>query len=81
MQLTALFSSEPWLYAAVLFIAGLLVGSFMNVVIYRLPKMLERDWQAQCAELRGEAPAPQPKFNLCVPHSSCPHCGHLIGPL
>ena len=63
---------------------GLLVGSFLNVVIHRLPKMMELRWAAECAELQGhssEAPptaeAP-PRFNLMVPRSRCPHCGHQI---
>src|SRR5690606_30089494 len=48
------------------------------VVIHRLPKMMEREWQAQAAELRGE-PAPEaPRFNLATPRSRCPHCGHVI---
>ena len=54
---------------------GLIVGSFLNVVIHRLPQMLERGWQAQCAELRGENPAPGPVYNLVVPRSACPACG------
>jgi leader peptidase (prepilin peptidase)/N-methyltransferase len=55
------------------------VGSFLNVVIHRLPRMMEREWAEQCAELRGE-PAPQPaeKLNLMVPRSRCPSCGHRI---
>ena len=57
---------------------GLCVGSFLNVVIHRLPKMLERGWQAQCAELRGENPAPGPAYNLVVPRSACPACGAPI---
>ena len=57
---------------------GLCVGSFLNVVIHRMPKMLERGWQDQCAELRGEEPAPQPSYNLAVPRSRCPACGHPI---
>lgn len=57
---------------------GLLVGSFLNVVIHRLPRMLEREWQAQCAELRGETPPDAPPYNLWLPRSSCPHCGHGI---
>jgi leader peptidase (prepilin peptidase)/N-methyltransferase len=57
---------------------GLCVGSFLNVVIHRLPRMLERGWQAQCAELRGETPAPDPPYNLVVPRSACPACGARI---
>ena len=57
---------------------GLCVGSFLNVVIHRMPKMLERGWQAQCAELRGEETAEEPAYNLAVPRSRCPACGHPI---
>jgi leader peptidase (prepilin peptidase)/N-methyltransferase len=64
----------PWL--ALLF--GLCVGSFLNVVIHRLPKMMDREWRAQCAELAGQ-PAPQePPFSLVAPRSRCPSCGHGI---
>ncbi len=59
-------------------IVGLAVGSFLNVVIHRLPKIMEREWRAQCAELAGE-PAPQePKLTLASPRSHCPACGHRI---
>lgn len=57
---------------------GLLVGSFLNVAIHRLPKMMEREWQAHCAEMRGEAASAQAPFNLFAPRSRCPHCGHTI---
>lgn len=66
---------------------GLLVGSFLNVVIYRLPKMMERDWQEQCRDFleNDSNPASLPTnnsnrepFNLMVPASTCPHCGHKI---
>lgn len=59
-------------------VLGLLVGSFLNVVIYRLPKMMEADWQQQAAELRGETPPERERFNLMVPRSRCPHCGTAI---
>ena len=55
-------------------LGGLLIGSFLNTVIHRLPKMLERDWQAQCEELAGRAPAEQPRFDLASPASHCPAC-------
>ena len=65
--------------AALLGVLGLLVGSFLNVVIHRLPRMLERQWAAECAELQGQAPASDaPRYNLVVPRSACPHCGHAI---
>jgi leader peptidase (prepilin peptidase)/N-methyltransferase len=65
--------------AAVAGVFGLLVGSFLNVVIYRLPQMLERQWAAECAGLAGNAiKEPSPTFNLVLPRSRCRNCGHLI---
>jgi len=64
--------------AALATLLGLLVGSFLNVVIYRLPKMMERQWAAECAELAGQASPAVEKFNLMVPRSRCTNCGHLI---
>jgi len=55
-------------------IFGLAIGSFLNVVVYRLPKMMQAEWQAQCAELDGREVAATPKFNLLVPASHCPTC-------
>ena len=60
-------------------VIGLCVGSFLNVVIHRLPKMMERGWAEQCAELAGREPEPAPRYNLVVPRSACPSCGHPIG--
>ncbi|WP_212787222.1 prepilin peptidase [Ferrigenium kumadai] len=57
---------------------GLMVGSFLNVVIHRLPRMMELGWQQQCAELRGEEPLAHPRYNLIAPRSACPHCNHAI---
>ncbi|MDH3318257.1 MAG: A24 family peptidase [Betaproteobacteria bacterium] len=66
----------PWVALAL----GLCIGSFLNVVIHRLPKMMEREWREQCAEIAGTpaAPAPQARYNLLVPRSACPACGHQI---
>ncbi|MBK9785755.1 MAG: prepilin peptidase [Betaproteobacteria bacterium] len=57
---------------------GLCVGSFLNVVIHRLPKMMEQEWQAQCAELRGEPASTAANLSLAKPRSRCPDCGHQI---
>jgi leader peptidase (prepilin peptidase)/N-methyltransferase len=75
----------PWVAAAF----GLAIGSFLNVVIHRLPKMMERDWQEQCAELARPQASPEAgpsepagsarePYNLIVPRSRCPSCGHAI---
>ncbi len=69
---------SPVLDPAVAGVFGLLVGSFLNVVIYRLPKMLERQWAADCADLQGQEPAPAEPFNLVRPRSRCRQCGHLV---
>ncbi len=75
--------ASPLAAVAIALVVGLCVGSFLNVVIHRLPKMMERDWRAQCAEMRGEsAPREDPAtYNLAVPRSACPDCGHRIGAL
>ena len=72
---TALTPGAAVAFAA---LAGLLVGSFLNVVIHRLPRMMEAQWHAQAAELRGEPTDAAQPFNLLVPRSRCPHCGHTI---
>lgn len=69
---------DPAVFSAVAALFGLAFGSFLNVVIHRLPLMLQRDWAAQCAELRGEAPAPAEPLSLARPRSRCPQCGHGI---
>ncbi len=59
-------------------VLGLMVGSFLNVVIYRLPRMMEHQWTAECAALDGQPVAAQERFNLLVPRSRCQACGHPI---
>jgi leader peptidase (prepilin peptidase)/N-methyltransferase len=59
-------------------ILGIIVGSFLNVVIHRLPKMMEREWRAQCAELNNQPAESVPRYNLMAPRSACPHCGHTL---
>jgi leader peptidase (prepilin peptidase)/N-methyltransferase len=75
------YIASPPVFVTVAAALGLAIGSFLNVVIHRLPKMMEREWQAQCAELRGETPTPAPRLDLMVPRSACPSCGHRIAPL
>jgi leader peptidase (prepilin peptidase)/N-methyltransferase len=76
-----LLQGSPPFFVALCGLIGLLVGSFLNVVIHRVPRMLEREWQSQCAELGGEDTEPAPRYNLIVPRSACPHCGHNISAL
>lgn len=70
--------ANPVVFAATAGLFGLIVGSFLNVVIHRLPKMMEADWQCQCAELRGEELPTTEPLTLATPRSRCPHCGHGI---
>jgi leader peptidase (prepilin peptidase)/N-methyltransferase len=63
---------------ALALLVGLCIGSFLNVVIHRLPKMLERGWRAECAELAGGTPVDEPTYNLVVPRSACPSCARPI---
>ncbi len=76
-----LFVQSAPLFIAVVFAFALVIGSFLNVVIYRLPIMMEREWREQCDELRKEAAEselPSGRFDLVVPRSSCPSCGQPI---
>ena len=69
---------SPLVDAAMAGVLGLLVGSFLNVVIYRLPKMMERQWAAECAQMQGTATPQAEPFNLMRPRSRCRECGHAI---
>ena len=88
MQMFELLSASPAFYFTAVGLLGLTVGSFLNVVIHRLPIMMEREWQAHCAEIAEQDTAAQAAqqannkseetFNLSTPRSRCPHCGHAI---
>ena len=74
-----MFAANPALFAAVAGLAGLAIGSFLNVVIHRLPLMLERQWRAQAADLEGRTlPAEAEPYNLATPRSRCPSCQEQI---
>ncbi len=82
MLVLELLRESPNLYLAVAGVLGLMIGSFLNVVIHRLPIMLERRWRADCAEvLQQPLESSGSQFNLITPRSRCPHCGHMIGAL
>ena len=70
--------ADPAVFPLAAGLLGLMVGSFLNVVIHRLPIMMERDWAAQCAEFKGEAVPVLEPLSLARPRSRCPHCGHPI---
>jgi leader peptidase (prepilin peptidase)/N-methyltransferase len=82
MEWIEVFEQTPLLLYSVAILIGLIVGSFLNVVILRLPRMLEADWARDCAELSGaEPPKAQPdqkRLSLAHPPSTCSHCGHRI---
>ncbi|MDH3220352.1 MAG: A24 family peptidase [Gammaproteobacteria bacterium] len=78
----SLFEQQPLIYLASLFILGSVVGSFLNVVIYRLPVMMQREWRQDCLEFLDHAvEAEAEKFNLSTPRSRCGNCGHQISAL
>ena len=72
------FFSDSTVFGVFCAVIGLLVGSFLNVVIHRLPKMMDNDWRSQCAELHGQATPDTEALSLSVPRSRCPQCGHPI---
>lgn len=80
---------QPAVFISCALVLGLLVGSFLNVLVYRLPKMLHADWQQQAREILSDSgelaadsvrPVTAARFNLLVPRSACPHCQHVIKP-
>jgi len=69
---------QPVLFVPVTLVLGLVVGSFLNVVIYRLPVMMERTWRRDCDALAGKEAMPTERFDLVLPRSRCPHCGQQV---
>lgn len=81
MDILSFWAKNLAVFAVCVGFVGLLIGSFLNVVIYRLPKMLMRDWRMQAREVLDlPEQADAEPFNLILPNSSCPHCGHEIKP-
>ncbi|MDH3288778.1 MAG: A24 family peptidase [Betaproteobacteria bacterium] len=78
MVFLQLLLTTPWLLITTAVLFGLVVGSFLNVVIHRLPRVLEQGWQAECAELTGNPLPAGETYNLMLPRSRCPHCAHPI---
>lgn len=79
-MIVQLLASNPLAFVLCAIVLGLLVGSFLNVVIHRLPIMMQRDWRAQAREFLELPAEPASTFNLVLPHSHCPHCDHEIRP-
>lgn len=81
MSLWELFASQPPIYLGSALLLGLIVGSFLNVLVHRLPLMMERRWQDDAREVLGLPAQPAgERFDLCLPPSHCPHCLHRIRP-
>lgn len=79
MPLNDILTLHPLTFVIAAMLVGLLIGSFLNVVVWRLPKMLDREWREEAREVLGlPGETPLPTFNLMLPHSQCPHCGHRI---
>ncbi len=80
-NINQLLQTEQALLVGVCGLFGLFFGSFLNVLIYRLPVMMQRSWRQQCQELLEQDIEQHERFNLAVPASRCPSCGHKIGAL
>lgn len=78
MAIIEILQASPVLFTVFVTILGLLIGSFLNVVIYRLPVMMQQEWQQQCDELNGKETEAIEAFTLSRPRSRCPRCSHEI---
>ncbi len=81
MSLLQALQINPALFVAFVALASLAIGSFLNVVIHRMPKIIERQWRAEMADANGQTLPEEPRYNLMVPRSQCPACGHAISAL
>lgn len=81
MSLFDFLQTHPLSWVAVMGIVGLIAGSFLNVVIYRLPRMMRQDWESECRELLKMPAGEAACFSLWSPPSHCPHCNHRVRPL
>ncbi|MES1987580.1 MAG: prepilin peptidase, partial [Pseudomonadota bacterium] len=77
-DISSLLQENTTLFISISVVFGLMVGSFLNVVIHRLPKMMEREWHNNCLELQGKEIPEATKYTLAHPRSACPNCGHKI---
>src|SRR5260221_14732003 len=74
MEFLEVLKTSPAALMGAVAMLGLCIGSLLNVVIHRLPKMMEAGWREECAALEGREPAPSETYNLFTPRSACPQC-------
>ncbi len=77
-DISSLLQENSTIFISLSVVFGLMVGSFLNVVIHRLPKMMEREWHNNCLELQGKEIPETTEYTLAHPRSACPNCGHKI---